>query len=141
MAAGGVHDPDVRPVATTAVGPVRGTARGGLHVFKGIPYALPPVGPARWKPPVPVTSWEDIREAADFGPACVQPRRNPESIYAEPLAAMGEDCLSLNIWAPEDARDAPVFVWIHGGSLIWGASSEGLYDGSKLAAHGMVVVS
>jgi para-nitrobenzyl esterase len=120
---------------------VKGRARHGLNIFKGIPYALAPVGPLRWKPPVPVPPWKGIRETADFGPACVQPRRNPESIYAEPLAAMDEDCLSLNIWALEGAQEAPVFVWIHGGSLIWGASSEGLYDGSKLAEGGMIVVS
>ena len=85
--------------------------------------------------------WRGERDATRSGPACPQPPRRPGSIYASPLAATSEDCLYLDIWAPEDARDLPVLVWIHGGSLIWGAGSEPYYDGSELARRGVVVVS
>ncbi len=144
MAADGPDDsdPDVEPPLVAApAGQVRGKRRGGLNVFRGIPFALAPVGERRWKPPSPVPPWKNVLDATEFGPACIQPRRSPGSIYAEPLAAVDEDCLSLNIWTPGDAKDAPVFIWIHGGSLIWGASSEPLYDGTKLAERGLVVVS
>ena len=119
----------------------RGAAAGGLRIFKGIPYALPPVGPRRWRSPEPMPSWQGVREAASSGPACVQPRRRAGSIYDSPLEATAEDCLYLDIWAPEGARGLPVLVWIHGGSLIWGAGSEPIYDGAALARRGAVVVS
>lgn len=123
------------------VGKVRGTAAGSLRVFKGIPYAMPPVGPARWKPPSPMPPWSDVRDATQFGPACVQPTSRLASIYVQDLGALSEDCLTLNIWTPADARGAPVFVWIHGGALNTGSSSDMLYDGARLANRGLVVVS
>ena len=81
------------------------------------------------------------RAAAEFGPACIQPTRRVESIYANDLAATSEDCLTLNVWAPFAARHSPVFVWIHGGALAAGSSMEAIYDGARLAAEGLVVVS
>jgi para-nitrobenzyl esterase len=132
----------IAPVVKTPAGAVRGATVGKLHVFKGIPYAQPPTGSLRWKPPLPVPAWEGTREAAQFGPACMQPKPRSGSIYEWELASTSEDCLSLNVWAPADARNAPVFVWIHGGALAAGSSSEPMYDGTKLAAeHGIVVVS
>jgi para-nitrobenzyl esterase len=122
-------------------GSVRGIEQDGLRVFKGIPYALPPVGERRWRPPAPMPGWSGVRDVIEFGPACVQPDYRPGSIYATALGAMSEDCLSLNIWAAAEAHDLPVVVWIHGGSLIRGASSEPIYDGARLAARGLVVVS
>lgn len=122
-------------------GLVRGYLSGGLRVHRGIPYAAPPVGPLRWRAPRPVASWSGVKDAFAPGPACTQPPRRTGSIYAAPLHATAEDCLYLDVWAPEDARDLPVFVWIHGGSLIWGAGSEPLYDGGALARRGAVVVS
>src|SRR3546814_6291467 len=71
----------------------------------------------------------------------MQPKPRAASIYSWDLPAMSEDCLSLNIWAPEGAKDAPVFVWIHGGSLVTGSGGDPLYDGSALAKRGMIVVS
>jgi len=129
------------PVVDAPAGIVRGEAIGTLHVFKGIPYALPPTGALRWKPPMPVPRWKEPRDATRFGAACVQPKPRAESIYAWDLPATDEDCLSLNIWTPANARSAPVFVWIHGGALTSGAGSEPMYDGTRLAEHGVVVVT
>lgn len=129
------------PVVKAPAGAVRGVAQDGLEIFKGIPYAAPPVGPLRWKPPAAAASWSGVRDALDFGPSCLQPKPRPGSIYASPLKAFSEDCLSLNVWTPAKAAKAPVLVWIHGGSLIGGSSAEGLYDGAALARRGVVVVS
>lgn len=128
-------------VARFPAGDARGVRAGGLDVFRGLPYALPPVGERRWRPPVPMPRWDGVREALKPGPACTQPARRAGSIYASPLAETAEDCLSLDIWAPTGARDLPVFVWIHGGSFVWGAGSEPYYDGAALARRGAVVVT
>lgn len=130
------------PLVDAPAGKVEGVAQGDQHVFKGIPYAQPPVGPLRWNPPRPLAPWQGVRQATKFGPACMQPVPKPgSSVYYEPLAAMSEDCLTLNIWAPKNAKHAPVFFWIYGGALLGGASSQGNYDGTKLAERGVVVVS
>lgn len=129
------------PVVFAPAGSVQGEAVDGLNIFRGIPYARPPVGERRWKPPLPAQSWRGVRQATEFGPSCWQPRARGESIYASELGEMSEDCLSLNIWAPADAANAPVFVWIHGGALTTGSSAETMYDGAALARHGAVVVS
>ncbi|MBY8824362.1 carboxylesterase/lipase family protein [Sphingomonas colocasiae] len=128
-------------VVQAPAGAVEGKAARGIAVFKGIPYARPPVGDLRWKPPAALPAWQGVRKAQGFGAACIQPRPRAGSIYANPPAKIDEDCLTLNIWAPERAKDAPVFVWIHGGALTTGYSHEAMYDGAKLAARGMIVVS
>lgn len=128
-------------VAHFPCGDVLGVTVDGLSVYRGIPYALPPVGHRRWRRPEPVVPWHGVRDAIASGPACVQPSRRVGSIYDRPLAATSEDCLYLDIWAPEGARDLPVLVWIHGGSFVWGAGSDPLYDGAALARRGAVVVS
>lgn len=129
------------PIATFPDGHARGALIDRLCIYRGIPYAMPPVGSLRWRPPVTMPKGEGVRRATSPGPACTQPPRRAGSIYASPLAATAEDCLYLDIWAPEGARDLPVLVWIHGGSLIWGAGSEPMYDGAALARRGAVVVS
>ncbi len=129
------------PVVETQAGVVEGKSRGDLNIFKGIPYAAPPVGDARWKAPMPAAAWAGAFDASDFGPACLQPVRTSGSIYAEDMGAMSEDCLSLNIWAPKGAKKAGVFVWIHGGALRAGSSKQKMYDGARLAEEGIVVVS
>lgn len=129
------------PVVDAPAGMIEGYGEGGLRIFKGVPYASPPVGPARWKPPGPLPRWPDVRIATQFGPACPQPQRRVESIYSQDLGAKSEDCLTLNVWAPIDSRNAAVFVWIHGGAFVAGSSKEMLYDGAPLAERGMVVVS
>jgi para-nitrobenzyl esterase len=128
-------------IVDTLSGAVDGQAEGTVLVYKGIPFAAPPVGDARWKPPVAVSPWSGVLQAKDFGPACIAPLRRVQSIYASDIAPFSEDCLTLNIWAPVDATDAPVFVWIHGGALVSGSSKETLYDGARLAQRGLVVVS
>jgi para-nitrobenzyl esterase len=132
---------DDPPIVNAPVGAVQGEAIGALQVFKGIPYALAPTGTRRWKPPLDVPKWKVTRDATKFGPACIQPKSRSDSIYLLDLPSMSEDCLSLNIWAPASARKAPVLVWIHGGSLTIGSGSEPVYEGTKLAGHGLVVVS
>ncbi len=145
-ASAAAHAAAAGPVVQAPAGAVRGEAKDGLNVFKGLPYALAPEGARRWKPPVAVPAWKGVRDATRFGPACYQPPSRPGSIYADNIVAMSEDCLSLNVWTPKDAgkaggAKAPVLVWIHGGSLTGGASSEPMYDGSALAKRGLVVVS
>ena len=129
------------PVVDAPAGAVRGTAEGDLHVFKGIPFAQPPVGSLRWRPPVPLARWKGVRNASEFGAACYQPPPRLSNIYVGKPVPMSEDCLTLNIWAPAKARKAPVFVWIYGGALQSGASREPIYDGKRLAERGAVVVS
>lgn len=129
------------PVVDAPAGIVEGKAVGKVREFKGIPFAQPPVGPLRWKAPLPLPAWPGVRKTQSFGAACIQPRPTAVHIYASPPAKMSEDCLTLNIWSPEKVKDAPVIVWIHGGSLTTGFSHEGIYDGAKLAARGAIVVS
>ncbi|MDY6923487.1 MAG: carboxylesterase family protein [Pseudomonadota bacterium] len=124
------------PLVAAPAGSVRGVPADGVHVFRGIPYASPPTAGRRWRPPAPLPRWSGVREATEFGAACPQ----PASPYAD-HAAMSEDCLFLNVWAPAEAVKAPVLVWIHGGSLLSGAASEAIYDGARFAERGVVVVS
>ena len=108
----------------------------GLQFFGGIPYAAPPVGNLRWRPPGQVDSWQGIRKCTQFGPDCWQRSTDPKAI-------MSEDCLSLNVWTTniQGKIRFPVMVWIHGGGLNSGSSSRSIYSGSKLALHEIVVVS
>ena len=127
------------PVATDN-GQIEGSQTGITRVFKGIPYAAPPVGPLRWRPPQPAPSWRGVRKAISPSPACPQLGRYPPDAPQEPTS---EDCLTLNIWAPaaKSAGKLPVMVWIHGGSLMNGSGSLPQYAGDQLAARGVVVVT
>jgi para-nitrobenzyl esterase len=126
----------------TTLGAVRGLdLPGGITVFKGLRYAAPPVGGLRWKPPQPPAAWAGEHLATDFGSACLQNPSPEGSIYADLPDRMSEDCLFLNVWAPKDARQAPVMVWVHGGSLRIGNLASGLYDGSELARRGVIAVT
>jgi len=129
------------PVVNAPAGTLEGRIEGNLRVFKGIPYALPPVGAARWRPPSPMPRWTGVKKATEFGPACFQPKAKLSNIYSGDPMPMSEDCLTLNIWAPGNARNAPVFFWIHGGALSGGSSREPVYEGTRIAEHGIVVVS
>jgi len=129
-------------IVTTRVGAVEGCREGDLHVFRGIPFAAPPVGALRWRPPQPMTPWDDLRPATRFGAVAPQ---NP--VLLDALKAMvidgpqDEDCLYLNVWTPGlDAARRPVMVWIHGGGFTIGAGSQPIYDGKILAERGDLVV-
>jgi para-nitrobenzyl esterase len=123
-------------------GRIAGTVENGVRVYRGIPYAAPPVGPLRWKPPQPAAAWTGVRDASRFGPRCVQTPYPPGSIYAMPSGPMSEDCLTLNVWtAAAPAEQRPVMVWIHGGALTRGWSGTDTYDGAALANKGVVVVT
>jgi len=122
-------------------GPVTGRQVGDIEVFKGIPFAAPPVGPLRWRPPQPVAAWTAPRDASVYGPACPQvtyPGVPNAGGYVGPTS---EDCLNLNVWAPKGARHAPVMVWIFGGGNVAGANSIPPNDGSAFARDGIVLVS
>lgn len=132
-----------RAAAQTAIveianGVVEGRTVSGVRAYKGIPYAAPPVGALRWKPPQPPAPWRGGRDASDFGPACIQPER---SDVRREIGAQSEDCLTLNVWAPANARNAPVMIWIHGGAFRMGSSSVRYYDGAAFARSGVVLVS
>lgn len=129
------------PVVKAPAGELQGRTERGLNVFLGIPYALPPVGSRRWRPPSPMPQWRGIRQAAEFGAACPQPVPQLTNIYAEKPMPMSEDCLTLNIWAPRNAHHAAVFFFIHGGALIGGSSREPMYIGTRLVEQGIVVVT
>jgi len=141
LAASGATQAAERPIVTVAQGRLAGTSEGPLRVFRGIPYALPPVGERRWRPPSPPAPWPGTSDAAAFGPSCVQPPVPADSLYYDPPEAISEDCLTLNVWAPTPAQGAPVIVWIHGGSLRIGSSAEPLFDGANFARRGIVFVS
>jgi para-nitrobenzyl esterase len=131
------------PEVRVGTGILQGVSEANSRVaaYKGIPYAKPPTGDLRWRPPVPAPAWDGVRDASAFGHACLQPPQNPAGLYSGGMASLNEDCLTLNVWTPTDARKLPVMVWIHGGALVGGSSSEPLYDGVKLAQQGIVVVS
>src|SRR5690606_29511199 len=133
--------PSVRPVeAQVAQGPVIGREADGVVSFKGLPYAAPPVGERRWRPPAPPEPWSTPRDAGSLGAICIQPPANGDNGVG-PLP-MSEDCLTLNVWAPAEAEEPlPVVFWIHGGGLNNGSGTAALYDGTRLAKRGVVVVT
>lgn len=130
-----------RPEVTVEQGRLVGTQVGALRVFKGVPYALSPVGAQRWRAPADPAHWNGTRDADVFGASCIQPPYPSTSVYFEAPRPMSEDCLTLNIWSPKEARKAPVIVWIHGGGLLRGTSASPLYDGREFAQRGIVFVS
>lgn len=132
---------DTAPVVNAPAGAMKGETDGTLNVFKGIPFAQPPVGTLRWKPPVAMPRWPGVKSVAAFGPECIQPDSRLATLYSEPPKPMSEDCLTLNIWVPTHAKNAPVFFWIYGGALSGGASSDAVYDGTRLAQRGIIVVT
>ncbi|WP_206078424.1 carboxylesterase/lipase family protein [Poseidonocella sp. HB161398] len=133
--------PDQDPIVTLASGALRGRIRDGVAAWKGIPFAAPPLGPLRWRAPQPAAPWSGLREAAEYGPDCMQV---PVDIDAAPLGArVDEDCLYANIWRPAAPADGPlpVLVWIHGGAFVNGGASPAVYSGAPLASQGIVFAS
>jgi para-nitrobenzyl esterase len=121
-------------------GAVRGVSLGAVDVFKGIPYAAPPVGDLRWRPPEPAAPWKGVRQATSFAPACMQ---SGVSMPGEAPPAVSEDCLYLNVWTPSPKAGRPraVMVFIYGGGFTNGSAAMPLYWGDRLARKGVVVVT
>jgi carboxylesterase type B len=136
--------PDLVPGPVKAVPTETGRVTGipgrdpAVMVYKGIPYAAPPVGARRWRPPAPALAWDGVRKADQFGHACPQPVESDAAAQA-----MSEDCLTLNIWTGDapDSPPRPVLVWIYGGGFIGGSGSSPQFDGEGLARKGVVVVT
>ncbi|MDZ8275656.1 carboxylesterase family protein [Microbacterium aquimaris] len=138
-----IDDARDRPLADTTAGRVRGiTGDDGIRRFLGIPYAKPPFGARRFGVPEPVDPWDGEREATEFGPTAPQnPYRGHLATFIDVPIVSGEDILTVNVWTPADAQDAPVVLWLHGGGLERGAASQEGYDGSTFARDGIVFVS
>jgi len=110
-------------------------------VFRGLPFARPPVGPLRFRPPEPPEPWSGVRDAARFGPSAAQNGALVGPLMSLGISRTGEDCLYLNVWTPAaDRGRRPVLVWIHGGAFVLGSGSQMLYDGATLARRGDVVL-
>jgi para-nitrobenzyl esterase len=119
-------------------------AAPGIRVFRGIPFAAPPIGPLRWRAPQPVKRWKGVRKATEFGPRCMQAPIFPDMIFRDRAdKPMSEDCLYLNVWTPAKSAQErlAVMVWFYGGGFQAGSSSEPRYDGENFATKGIIVVS
>lgn len=132
----------MEPIVETTLGRVRGTASGGISVFKGIPYAAPPFGELRFAAPAPAQPWDGVRDALEFGPTAPKPPFAPplDRLLRDP-SIPGEGILNLNVWTPDLEAALPVMVWIHGGAFVNGSSAVPVYDGSAFARDGVVFVS
>jgi para-nitrobenzyl esterase len=128
------------PKALTESGAISGLRESGLSVYKGVPFAAPPIGDLRWRSPVPVVPWTGTRKTDAFAPACMQ---TGVSMPGETPPTVNEDCLYLNIWTPAQSvhQHLPVLVWIYGGGYINGPASMPLYWGDRLAHRGVIVVT
>ena len=129
-----------------AQGALAGTTAAGVSSFKGIPFAAPPVGDLRWKPPVAAKAWTGVRQARQFGSACMQTLRRDTLPWTREFMVQNdasEDCLFLNVWTPKASGSAnlPVLVFIHGGGFSEGSGGIDVYNGANLAKQGVVVVT
>jgi len=117
------------------------TIDSGIRLYRGIPYAAPPVDSLRWRAPRPVRPWTGVRRAVQFGPRCMQPPIFADMVFRS--SGMSEDCLYLNVWTPPHAAGArlPVLVYFFGGGFVAGDGSEGRYDGERMARRGIVAVT
>jgi para-nitrobenzyl esterase len=126
--------------ATVQQGALRGSMEEGIAVYRGVPFAAPPVGALRWRPPAPPAQWKGERDAKAYAPQCMQGAGGPPGANSPPTS---EDCLYLNVWSPaSSARDRlPVLVWIYGGGFSGGSATSPLTSGEVLARKGVVVIS
>ncbi len=141
---GSVASLQTPPPVRVESGELQGVVGEGVESFKGIPFAAPPVGDLRWRPPQPAAKWTGVRQAADFGADCMQGRFGPPPAPAAPAPAPSEDCLSLNVWRPASATPAaklPVMVWIYGGGFMGGSGAMSFTSGTRFAKQGVILVS
>lgn len=122
-------------------GALEGTEKAGIRIFKGIPFAAPPVGDLRWKPPQPVKNWKGVRKADQFGPRAMQRNLFGDMVFRS--NGLAEDCLYLNVWTPAQskAKKLPVLVYFYGGGFVAGDGSESRYDGESMARKSIVAVT
>jgi para-nitrobenzyl esterase len=142
LAPGALHAQATPPLrVTTSLGALDGRDSAGVAHWLGIPFAAPPVGALRWKSPMAPVRWSGTRDASAFGPTCVQTDRLAK-MYGGAMDPISEDCLTLNVWSasPSGAKK-PVMVWIHGGGFTHGSGRATIYDGTRLAQLGAVVVT
>lgn len=125
---------------TLQSGQIAGDVSGDVKVFRGIPYAAPPVGELRWRLPTDVEAWDGVRQTTEFSAGCPQPGTLAVAM-GETLPDLSEDCLYLNVWSKDTKAKMPVMVWIHGGGLTLGWGHQAIYDGTKFAKQGVVLVS
>ena len=130
------------PIAQTTAGRIQGALEDDLTVFRGVPYAAPPIGDLRFRAPQPHPPWDGVRDATEFGPIALQEGMDAlDALLPSPPQPQSEDCLYLNLWTPGlDDSSRPVMLWIHGGAFTLGSGSEPLYSGANLARRGDVVV-
>ena len=134
----------IAPIVDIETGKIAGEASGDIDIFRGIPYARPPVGALRWRAPQKADAWGGVREAKEFSPSCPQGFAEGVSDIRQIGGApepTSEDCLTLNVWAPAGTKRAPVMVWFHGGAGKIGAGSLPYYDGASFAKDGVVLVT
>lgn len=134
LAAGVAYAAEPTAAVKVTGGEIAGTRAGAMRTYLGVPFAAPPVGTLRWRAPQDVVPWKGVRQTNGFSAACAQ-----TAVWV--TNAKSEDCLYLNIWAPEKANKLPVIVWIHGGGYYGGTAAQGGFDGANLAAHGAIVVT
>ncbi|MCZ4602827.1 carboxylesterase family protein [Streptomyces sp. Lzd4kr] len=129
-------------IVRTTSGLIRGSSLGTLNVFRGIPYARPPVGPLRLTAPEPARPWNGLRDCTLSGPSCPQPPPPRGALFGAPAGSDPDQWLTVNVWAPLPhlARPLPVMVWIHGGGYAAGHGADPVFDGGRLALEGQVVV-
>ncbi len=128
-------------IAATRSGKIEGLEKDGVLVFRGIPFAAPPVGPRRFLPPVREDAWDGVRDATRFGAESAQADTAIARMLGSNAAHSSEDSLYLNVWTPAcDDAARPVMVWIHGGAYVFGSGAVSWYDGTRFVQHGDVVV-
>jgi para-nitrobenzyl esterase len=127
-----------QPAVSIDSGSISGIDTADVRAWLGIPYAAPPVGDLRWRAPQPAAHWQGVRAADKVGPACIQAMLGGRAAGNAPQS---EDCLTVNVWAPKEARQLAVMVWIHGGAFVQGTGGSPYYSGASLAHKGVVVVT
>ena len=136
---------DEKPIANTNAGKVAGFKEGNINVFKGIPFAAPPVGELRWKAPQPIKPWSGVKDCIQFAASPMQFDPVPFMCWSEefliPKKPIDEDCLYLNVWAKNTATKKPVLVYIYGGGFVSGGAGCAIYDGKEMAEKDVVFVS